>query len=167
MKVILLQDVKSLGKKGEIVNVSDGYARNMILPKKLGIEATNKNLNDLKLQNQHAEKVAQQQLDDAKALAADLADKIVEVKIKAGEGGRTFGSVSTKEISAAAKAQLGLDIDKKKMILNDPIKALGTYEVTLKLHAKVNGTLEASSPEEGGFRLQISIPINQEIEYGQ
>ena len=92
MKVILLQDVKSLGKKGEIVTVNDGYARNMILPKKLGVEANNKNLNDLKLQNQHAQKVAQEQLEAAKQLAEDIKDKVVEVKIKAGEGGRTFGS---------------------------------------------------------------------------
>ncbi len=147
MKVILLQDVKSLGKKGEVVNVSDGYARNMILPKKLGVEATGKNLNDLKLQNKHAEKVAQEQLDAAKALAEEIKDKIVEVKIKAGEGGRTFGSVSTKEISAAVKEQLNLDIDKKKMSLNDPIKALGTYEVAVKLHAKVTATLRVKVTE--------------------
>ena len=147
MKVILLQDVKSLGKKGEIVTVSDGYARNMILPKMLGVEATGKNLNDLKLQNQHAEKVAQEQLEAAKELAEEIKDKIVEVKIKAGEGGRTFGSVSTKEISAAVKEQLNLDIDKKKMSLNDPIKALGTYEVAVKLHAKVTGTLRVKVTE--------------------
>ncbi len=147
MKVILLQDVKSLGKKGEIVNVSDGYARNMILPKKLGLEANAKNLNDLKLQNQHADKLAQQQLDAAKALAKELEDKLVEVKIKAGEGGRTFGSVSTKEIAAEAKKQLNLDIDKKKMVLADPIKALGTYEVTVKLHAKVTGLLRVKVTE--------------------
>ena len=103
MKVILLEDVKSLGKKGEIVNVSDGYARNMILPKKLGLEATSKNLNDLKLQNQHAEKVAQENLEAAKKFAEELKDKKVEVKMKSGEGGRTFGSISTKEISEAAK----------------------------------------------------------------
>lgn len=147
MKVILLQDVKSLGKKGEIVTVSDGYARNMILPKKLGVEATGKNLNDLKLQNQHAEKVAQEQLEAAKELAEQLKDKIVEVKIKAGEGGRTFGSVSTKEIAAAAKEQLGLDIDKKKLSLDDAIKALGTYEVNVKLHSKVTGMLRVKVTE--------------------
>lgn len=147
MKVILLQDVKSLGKKGDIVNVSDGYARNMILPKKLGVEATGKNLNDLKLQNQHAEKVAQNQLAEAKALAEELKDKIVEVKIKAGEGGRTFGSVSTKEISAAVKEQLNLEIDKKKISVNDPIKALGTYEAAVKLHSKVTATLRVKVTE--------------------
>lgn len=147
MKVILLQDVKSLGKKGEIVTVSDGYARNMILPKKLGVEANSKNLNDLKLQNQHAEKVAQEQLDAARQLAEDIKDKIVEVKIKAGEGGRTFGSVSTKEISAAVKEQLGLDLDKKKMVMSEPIKSLGTFEVPMKLHNKVTGTLRVKVTE--------------------
>lgn len=140
MKVILLEDVKSLGKKGEIVNVSDGYARNMILPKKLGLEATSKNLNDLKLQNQHAEKVAQENLEAAKKFAEELKDKKIEVKMKSGEGGRTFGSISTKEIAEAAKKQLDLDLDKKKMILKDPIKALGTYEVQIKLHPQVTGT---------------------------
>lgn len=147
MKVILLQDVKSLGKKGEIVNVSDGYAKNMILPKKLGVEATAKNLNDLKLQNQHADKVAQEQLDAAKQMAEDIKDKIVEVKIKSGEGGRTFGSVSTKEISAAIKQQWQMDIDKKKMVLNDPIKSLGTFEVPVKLHPKVTGTVRVKVTE--------------------
>ncbi len=140
MKVILLEDVKSLGKKGEIVNVSDGYARNMILPKKLGLEATSKNLNDLKLQNQHAEKVAQENLEAAKKFAEELKNKKVEVKMKSGEGGRTFGSISTKEISEAAKKQLNLELDKKKMLLKDPIKALGTYEVQIKLHPQVTGT---------------------------
>ena len=147
MKVILLQDVKSLGKKGEIVNVSDGYAKNMILPKKLGVEATAKNLNDLKLQNQHADKVAQEQLDTAKQMAETIEDKIVEVKIKSGEGGRTFGSVSTKEISAAIKQQWQMDIDKKKMILSDPIKSLGTFEVPVKLHPKVTGTVRVKVTE--------------------
>ncbi len=147
MKVILLQDVKALGKKGDVVTVSDGYARNMILPKKLGVEANGKNLNDLKLQNQHADKVAQEQLEAAKQLAEDLKDKVVEVKIKAGEGGRTFGSVSTKEISAAVKQQLDLELDKKKMLLSEPIKSLGMTEVPVKLHAKVTATLRVKVTE--------------------
>ena len=137
MKIILLQDVKSLGKKGEIVNVSDGYARNMILPKKLGVEATGKNLN-----------VAEENLEAAKELAKDLEDKIVEVKIKSGKDGKTFGSVSTKEIAAAVKEQLGLELDKKKMVVNDGIKALGTYEVPIKLHPKVMGTLRVKVTEQ-------------------
>lgn len=140
MKVILLQDVKSLGKKGDIVNVSDGYARNALFPKKLGVEATPQNLNDLKLQNQHANKVAQENYEAAQALAAKLKDKKVTVKMKGGEGGRTFGSVSTKEIAAAAKDQLGLELDKKKMQLPEPIKSFGMTEVSIKLHPKVIGT---------------------------
>ncbi|MCI6996951.1 MAG: 50S ribosomal protein L9 [Eubacterium sp.] len=142
MKVILLEDVKSLGKKGQIVNVSDGYARNMLLPKKLGVEATSKNMNDLKLQKAHQDKVAQENLDAAKAFAEELKDKQVTVSIKVGEGGRTFGSVSTKEISEAVKSQLGYDIDKKKMVLPSPIKELGTTIVPIKLHAKVTGELK-------------------------
>ncbi len=148
MKIILLQDVKALGKKGEIVNVSDGYARNMILPKKLGVEANGKNLNDLKLQNQHADKVAQENYEAALALAEELKDKKVVVKMKGGEGGRTFGSISTKEISIAAKEQLGLELDKKKMQLPVAIKAFGMYEVAIKLHPKVTGTLTVSVVEE-------------------
>ena len=115
MKIILLQDVKTLGKKGDVVEVSAGYARNMILPKKLGVEATAKNLNDLQLQNQHADTVAQENLEKAQELAKDLEGKVVEVKIKTGEGGKIFGSVSTKEIAAAAKEQIGFALDKKKM----------------------------------------------------
>ena len=142
MKVILLQDVKALGKKGDVVNVSDGYARNAIFSvKKLGVEANAKNLNDLKLQNQHADKVAQENYEAALAMAENLKDKKVTVKMKAGEGGRTFGSVSTKEISAAAKEQLGLELDKKKMQLAEPIRSFGVVEVPVKLHTKVTGKL--------------------------
>ena len=147
MKVILLQDVKSLGKKGEIVNVSDAYARNVIFAKKLGLEATGKNLNDLKLQNKHAEKVAEEQLEAAQELAKDLEDKFVEVKMKAGEGGRAFGSVSTKEIAKAAKDQLKLDIDKKKMVLPEPIKSIGSFEVPIKLHKEVTARLSVKVVE--------------------
>ena len=118
MKVILLEDVKSLGKKGDIVNVSDGYARNAILPKKLGVEATSKNLNDLKLQNQHADKVAQENYDNALALKEKLEEVTVVCKLKSGEGGKSFGSISSKEISGALKEQTGLEVDKKKMHLS-------------------------------------------------
>ncbi|MDO4274949.1 MAG: 50S ribosomal protein L9 [Eubacteriales bacterium] len=142
MKVILLEDVKSLGKKGEIVNVSDGYARNMILPKKLGIEATSKNLNDLKLQKANADKVAQEILEAAKVFAADLATKEIILTLKVGEGGRTFGSISTKEISEAAKEQLGIDLDKKKLQLPAPIKNLGVTQVPVRLHPQVTGSLK-------------------------
>lgn len=142
MKVILLEDVKSLGKKGEIVNVNDGYARNFILPKKLGLEATGKNLNDLKLKKANEEKVAKEQLQEAQEFAKKLEASEVKVAIKVGEGGRTFGSVSTKEIAAAAKEQLGYDIDKKKVQMKDAIKALGTHTVPVKLHPKVTAQLK-------------------------
>ncbi len=141
MEVILLQDVKALGKKGQKVNVSEGYARNFILPKKLGIEANAKNLNDLKLQKAHEDKLAAEALQRAKDLATSLEDKIVVVKIKSGKDGKVFGSVSTKEIAEALKAQFGVDIDKKKMVINDAIKALGNYEVTCKLHKDVSAKL--------------------------
>ena len=142
MKVILLEDVKALGKKDKVVNVSDGYARNLLLPKKLGVEATGKNMNDLKLQKAHEDKVAQENLDAAKAFAEELKDKQVTVGIKVGEGGRTFGSISAKEIAEAAKAQLGYELDKKKLQLSAPIKELGTTMVPIKLHPKVTGELK-------------------------
>lgn len=148
MKVILLQDVKSLGKKGEIVNVNDGYARNFILPKKLGVEATGKNLNDLKLQKNNEKKVAQENLDAAKKLAAELAEGKVELAIKVGEGGRAFGSVSSKEIAAAVKEQMNLEVDKKKIQLKEAIKSLGTHIVSVKLHPKVTAELKVVVKEE-------------------
>ena len=141
MKVILLQDVKALGKKGDVVNVSDGYARNAIFPKKLGVEANAKNLNDLKLQKANEEKVAKEVYEAAQAFAKDLETKEIILTLKTGEGGRTFGSVSTKEISAAAKEQLGLELDKKKMQLAEPIRSFGVVEVPVKLHTKVTGKL--------------------------
>ena len=148
MKVILLENVKSLGKKGEIVNVNDGYARNFILPKKLGVEATGKNLNDLRLQKNNEKKVAQENLDAAKELAAELSAGKVELAIKVGEGGRTFGSVSSKEIAVAVKDQMQLDIDKKKIQLKESIKSLGTHIVTVKLHPEVSAELKVVVKEE-------------------
>jgi len=142
MKVILLEDVKALGKKGQIVNVSDGYARNMILPKKLGVEATSKNLNDLKLRKANEEKVAQEHLEAAQELAKKLEAAKVELKIKTGEGGRTFGSVSSKEIAIAVKEQLGYDLDKKKIQIKEAIRTPGMHLVPVKLHQKVTAELK-------------------------
>ncbi len=147
MKVILLEDVKALGKKGDVVNVSDGYARNAILPKKLGVEATSKNLNDLKLQNQHADKVAQENYENAVALAKVVEKTTIEVKLKSGKDGKAFGSISSKEISQAAKEQAGLDIDKKKMHLGEAIKNLGTFDVPVKLHPKVTANIKVKVVE--------------------
>ena len=147
MKGILLEDVKALGKKGELVEVNEGYARNFILKKKLGLEATAKNLNDLKLKKANAEKVAKEQLEAAKVFAEELKEKVVTVKIKTGEGGRVFGSVSTKEIAAAAKSQLNLDIDKKKLNLQEPIRMVGTVIVPYKVHPQVTGELKVKVVE--------------------
>lgn len=147
MKIILLKDEKNLGKKGDIINANDGYARNYILPKKIGVEATTKNLNDLKLQKANEEKLMQEQLDAAKAMADQLGDKIAVVKIRAGEGGRAFGSVSTKEIAAAFKEQFGIELDKKKIVLNESLKTFGNFEVPVKLHPKVTGKLTVKVTE--------------------
>ncbi len=148
MKVILLEDIKNVGKKGDIIDANDGYARNYILPKKLGLEATPKNLNDLKLKKNNEEKIALKQLEDAKALAKDLEDKAVVVQIKAGEGGRTFGSVSTKEIAAAFKEQYGMELDKKKIQVDEAIKSFGVYKVNIKLHPQVTGVLTVKVQEK-------------------
>ena len=142
MQVVLLEDVKSVGKKGDIVKLSDGYARNFIIKKNLGLEATPQNLNDLKLRKQNDAKVAAEELAAAKQLAEDLANKKITLSIKAGEGGRAFGSVSTKEIVKAIKDQLGMDIDKKKLILPEPIRGFGVTEVPIRLHRDVTGKLD-------------------------
>ena len=141
MKLILLQDVKSLGKEGEIITVSDGYARNYLIPKKLGLEATTKNLNDLKLKKKYDARLAEGILDDAKALAERLEGGQIELAMKVGDGERLFGSVSNKEIAEAAREQLGLKIDKKKILLKEVIKSLGTHTVPVKLHPQVVGEL--------------------------
>ncbi len=141
MKIILLQDEKKLGKKGDVIEASEGYARNYILPKKIGVEATPGNMNDLKLHKANADRLAREQLEAARAMAADLEAKQVIVKIKAGEGGRTFGSVSTKEIATACKEQHNIELDKKKIVLTENLKSFGAYEVAIKLHPQVTGKL--------------------------
>ncbi|MFR1832506.1 MAG: 50S ribosomal protein L9 [Lachnospiraceae bacterium] len=147
MQVVLLEDVKALGKKGQIVKVNDGYARNFILPKKLGVEATSQNLNDLKLQKANEEKIAAEQLAAAKELAEKLEKLSVTLTMKAGEGGKAFGSVSSKEIVKAAADQLGLEIDKKKLVLPEAIKTFGTHEVPIKLHKDVTAKLAVKVQE--------------------
>ena len=148
MQVILLEDVKSLGKKGEIVKVSDGYAKNFVIPKTLGVEATQKNLNELKNQQKRDSILAQQRLDEAKAYGEKISKETVQLTMKAGEGGRVFGSVSTKEIVTAAKAQFGFDIDKKKLQMPEPIKSFGTYEIPVKLHPQVTSVLKVCVKEQ-------------------
>ena len=150
MKIILSKDVKSLGKKGDVVEVSDGYARNYILPRKLGIEASNKNMNDLKLQRAKQEKIAQEQLEKAQEFARAMEEDEVVLSIKAGEGGRTFGSVSSKEIAQGYKDQCGREIDRKKIVLPEAIKSFGVFEVAVKLHPKVTGKLKVKVTEAKG-----------------
>ena len=148
MKVILTEDVKSLGKKGEIVEVSDGYARNFILKKKKGVEANIKNLNDLKLKKANEDKIAQEQYEAAVELGKKIEAGQIEVSIKTGEGGKAFGSIASKEIATEVKAQMGLDVDKKKVQLKDAIKTLGTHTVPVKLHPKVTVDLKVIVTEE-------------------
>lgn len=149
MKVILLEDVKSLGKKDDVVDVNDGYARNFVLPKKLGIEASAKNMNDLKLRKANEDKKAKEQLKAAQDFAKEMEEDVVVLSIKAGEGGKTFGSVSSKEIAQGYKEQCGKEIDKKKIILPEAIKSFGVFEVGVKLHPKVTGTLRVKVTEKG------------------
>lgn len=148
MEVILLQDVKTLGKKGDKVNVNDGYARNFIIPKKLGIQATAANINDLKLQKANEARIEQKKLDDAKALAEQLEKTGIKLAVKCGENGKTFGAISSKEIAAAVSTQAGLEIDKKKIVLKDQIKTVGIHTVAVKLHKDVTAQLKVEVQAE-------------------
>lgn len=147
MKIILLQDVKNLGKKGELVEANDGYARNFIIPKKLGVEASPKNLNDLRQQKLNEDKKQAEILAEAQKIAEELKDKVVKLSIRVGKEGKVFGQISTKEIADAAKKQFGLEVDKKKMV-SEGIKAAGTYKIAVKLHPKVTGELTVEVAEE-------------------
>jgi large subunit ribosomal protein L9 len=134
--------VKSLGKKGDKVNVSEGYARNFLLPKKLGLEATPKNLNDLKLTKAKEAKLAQEELEAARELKTRIEGQQVKLSIKSGKDGRSFGSVSAKEIAEGFKAQTGIEVDKKKMKLDEAIKAPGVYMIAVRLHKEVTAQLK-------------------------
>jgi len=141
MKVILLEDVKKVGKKGDIVEVSDAYARNVLLKKKSGVEATSANLNTLKLQKANDAKVAAENLADAKALKEKIEKGSVSLKVKTGEGGKLFGSVSNGQIADALKEQMGIEIDKRKIVIGSPIKNVGDMSVDIKLHPQVKAEL--------------------------
>ena len=143
-----MEDVKSLGKKGDLVEVSAGYARNFILPKKKGVEASTKNINDLKLQKAHKDKVAAEQLEAARNLKTEIEKKELALSIKVGENGKAFGAISSKELAQAVKDQFGLTVDKKKIVIDEPIKALGDHEVKIKLHPKVTAALKVKVSEK-------------------
>ncbi|VDN47834.1 50S ribosomal protein L9 [Petrocella atlantisensis] len=147
MKIVLLEDVKKVGKKGDIVEVSDGYGRNYLIARKLGKEATNAAINDVKLKKATEARKKEDELNEAKELGLKIKASSITLAIKAGEGGKTFGSVSTKEIAKAVSDQLGIEVDKKKMVLDEPIKSLGTHIIKIKLHPKV--TTELSVKVEG------------------
>ena len=142
MKVILLQEVKKLGKKGEIMEVAEGYARNFLLPKKLAAPATADTLNQLQQQKSAAADRQKRLLEEAKLLAAQLGQIEVKVKAKAGEGGKLFGAVTTKDIADAAKIQHGVELDRRKMEITDPIKNLGQTSVVMKIHPEVTAEIK-------------------------
>ena len=141
MKVILQQDVKGQGKKGQMVEVSEGYARNFLLPRKLAVEATAENVNTMKMQD----KARQAKLAEEKAAAQAAAEQLkgcqVQIRAKAGQGGRLFGSITSREISDELKAQHGIDVNKSKIVLSDPIKSFGTFEIKCKLGSEVSGVI--------------------------
>jgi len=141
MKVILLQDIKGVGKKGELLNASDGHARNYLIPRKLAVEATKSNMNELELKQKSEENKRQQELLDGQELASKLEDKVVKISVKTGENGKLFGSVTNKEISEALRQQYGLNIDKKKIVLSEAIKSVGEKKLEIKIHPKVTARL--------------------------
>nr|MBQ6241806.1 50S ribosomal protein L9 [Lachnospiraceae bacterium] len=147
MKVVLLQDVKTLGKKDAIVTVNDGYARNYLIPRKLAVEATQANLNTLKAQVAAAQRQAEEELVRAKIKAAEMEKVRITIPMKVGAGGKLFGAVSSKEIAEAVKAQWGIDVDKKKVQLAEPIKAVGEETVEIKLHREVTAKITVAVVE--------------------
>ena len=142
MKVILLQDVNKVGKKGDLVEASDSYARNVLIRRKLAVEATGQAINDLKLKKANDEKVAEENLEKAKELKEKLDKSSVTIRVKTGEGDRLFGSISGKEVAEAAKEQLGIELDRRKIVVENPIKTIGTMSVVVKLHPKVKAQLK-------------------------
>lgn len=142
MKVILNADVKGKGRKGEIVNVSDGYARNFLFPKNLAKEATAQNLNAAKVAQDAAKHKKLVEKAEAVALAEKLSGKTVQLKAKCGEGNRLFGAVTAAEVAEALKESMGIEVDKKKIALSGGIKELGTYDVAVKVYAEVSATIK-------------------------
>jgi len=148
MKVIFLQDVKGQGKKGEVKDLSEGYVRNFLFPKGLAKEASSGNINTLKAQQNSEAKRKEKEKEDAKALGARLAELTIVIKAKAGEGGRLFGAITSKQIAEALAKQAGVNVDKRKIELDDPIRTLGVTQVQVKLHPEVKTTLKVQTTEE-------------------
>ena len=148
MKVILQQDVKGQGKKGQLIEASDGYARNFLLPRKLAVPATAENLNTMKQQEKAKKAQEAAEKAEAQAVAEKLKEAVVKLTAKAGSGGRLFGAVTSKEISDALKEQYGLDVAKTKIVHDEPIKSFGTYQLKCKLGYEITGTLTVTVSEE-------------------
>ncbi|SKA97523.1 LSU ribosomal protein L9P [Caloramator quimbayensis] len=144
MKVILKQDVKGLGKKGDVVNTSDGYARNFLFPKGLALEATEGKIKEQQAQKANEAKKKSQELQEAKEIAKKLSEVVLTLKVKTGENGKLFGSITSKDISEALKNQYGYDIDKKKIVLDEAIKVAGIYKVEVKVYPEVSATIKVS-----------------------
>ncbi|GAW93714.1 50S ribosomal protein L9 [Calderihabitans maritimus] len=144
MKVILTQDVKKLGRKDDVVEVSDGYGRNYLLPRGLAVEATPENLKKLEKKKEAQERQYKLELEQARKLADKIAQSAVEIRTKVGEKGKLFGSVTSKEIASALERELGIKVDKRKIELPEPIKAIGKYSVNIKLHPEVEAKVEVN-----------------------
>lgn len=142
MKVILLDNIKGVGKKDEVVNASDGYARNFLFPKKLAVEANNENMNKLKAKKQSEQYKKDVDKENAQKIAKQLDDITLNIKVKAGENGKIFGGVTSKEISEELKKQYKIDVDKKKIVLNENIKNIGSFDINVKLYEGVTGKLK-------------------------
>ncbi|MBN2260788.1 MAG: 50S ribosomal protein L9 [Clostridiales bacterium] len=144
MKVILLKDIKGTGKKGDIINTSDGHARNYLIPRKLGVEANDANIKELEYKKANVEKIKKNELADAEAFAKDLSEKELKIITKAGEGGKLFGSITSKDLADQLKDDFNIDIDKKKIVMKNPIKELGTYEVEIKTYPNVKAVIKVT-----------------------
>lgn len=147
MKLILQEEVKSLGKKGDVIEASEGYARNYLLPRKLAIPATDANINAVSQQKSAVSRKQQQQLDEARVMASQLSKVAVSVAVKIGEGGRLFGSVTAKDVADALLQEHGIEMDKRKIEVKDAIKALGTYPVVIKFHPEVSAQIQVKVVE--------------------
>ncbi|HHY99502.1 MAG TPA: 50S ribosomal protein L9 [Sedimentibacter sp.] len=148
MKVILLEDIKNIGKKGQIINAKDGYARNYLIPKKLAIEATEANIRNLEAEKRRKEEKEKELLQEARSLEEELMKKTIVIKAKTGEHGKLFGSITTKEIADVLEKEHKIAIDKKKFDLEEPIKSVGEYKVRIKLHPQVNAELKVIVTEK-------------------
>lgn len=148
MKVILLDNIKGVGKKDEVINASDGYARNFLFPKKLAVEANNENMNKLKAKKQSEQYKKDVDKKNARNIAKKLDDIILMIKVKAGENGKIFGGVTSKEISEELNKQYKINIDKKKIVLSENIKNLGSFDINIKLYEGITGKLKVKVVSE-------------------